>query len=352
MITSKARLIGAALCCALLVSLTAVGSASAATTLGDSLAGNPYPGTSGMVLLQVRNSDESLYAGSPVGGVLTSISVKASGSAGTVRVTLERQSSPFNTPTNFTGFTKLADVAIAVPTADPFGVVTTVPTQTTILPGDRFGLEVDSSNVSTNVLQVSSSTGACAYSSFSSPAAVGTARDFYTAGGSCSYVPSVQGTVEPDADADGYGDETQDLCPTDATRQTACPAIVGPGLLPAPPADLVITAVKSKSKRGASATRSFIVKNIGGTAAAPMTFSIKSTKALKKLNFVKGCTNAKGGKSCTVAKLDPNASVTIKITVAPKKATSTKITAKVSTVGETAIADNSVSTTVKFKLKK
>ena len=29
-------------------------------------------------------------------------------------------------------------------------------------------------------------------------------------------------TVEPDADGDGYGDETQDQCPTQATTQGAC----------------------------------------------------------------------------------------------------------------------------------
>jgi hypothetical protein len=30
--------------------------------------------------------------------------------------------------------------------------------------------------------------------------------------------------VEPDADGDGFGDETQDLCAADPTRQTACVA--------------------------------------------------------------------------------------------------------------------------------
>jgi len=35
--------------------------------------------------------------------------------------------------------------------------------------------------------------------------------------------PDIAAAVEPDADADGYGDETQDLCATDATIQTACP---------------------------------------------------------------------------------------------------------------------------------
>ena len=30
--------------------------------------------------------------------------------------------------------------------------------------------------------------------------------------------------IEPDADRDGYGDETQDLCSSDASTQGACPA--------------------------------------------------------------------------------------------------------------------------------
>jgi hypothetical protein len=31
--------------------------------------------------------------------------------------------------------------------------------------------------------------------------------------------------VEPDADQDGYGDETQDLCPTSATTALPCPVL-------------------------------------------------------------------------------------------------------------------------------
>ncbi|MEA2347119.1 MAG: hypothetical protein QOG62_906 [Thermoleophilaceae bacterium] len=44
---------------------------------------------------------------------------------------------------------------------------------------------------------------------------------------------NVAATLEADADKDGYGDETQDLCPTDATSQAACkvpgaPDVKGP----------------------------------------------------------------------------------------------------------------------------
>ena len=33
---------------------------------------------------------------------------------------------------------------------------------------------------------------------------------------------SISATLEPDADNDGFGDETQDLCPTDAAKQAEC----------------------------------------------------------------------------------------------------------------------------------
>ena len=40
-------------------------------------------------------------------------------------------------------------------------------------------------------------------------------------------------TVEPDADRDGFGDETQDLCPTDASTQGSCPTPPGDTTAPA-----------------------------------------------------------------------------------------------------------------------
>jgi hypothetical protein len=39
---------------------------------------------------------------------------------------------------------------------------------------------------------------------------------------------NVSAMLEPDADGDGYGDETQDRCPTDATAQGMCPDRVAP----------------------------------------------------------------------------------------------------------------------------
>jgi hypothetical protein len=79
--------------------------------------------------------------------------------------------------------------------------------------------------------------------------------------------------VEPDADGDGFGDETQDQCPTDASTQGPCPAKAPPvapaPVAPAPPAPPVLSA-SAVAKRGlvtvtltASAQASVTV---GGTA--------------------------------------------------------------------------------------
>jgi hypothetical protein len=46
---------------------------------------------------------------------------------------------------------------------------------------------------------------------------------------------NLSATVEPDADRDGFGDETQDKCPTDAERREPC-LVLAPPPTPAPPA--------------------------------------------------------------------------------------------------------------------
>jgi hypothetical protein len=44
-----------------------------------------------------------------------------------------------------------------------------------------------------------------------------------------NYQAPIAGVVEPDADSDGYGDETQDLCATDGATHDACPPSGGTG---------------------------------------------------------------------------------------------------------------------------
>jgi len=62
---------------------------------------------------------------------------------------------------------------------------------------------------------------------------------------SMGYRANISATVEPDADQDGFGDETQDQCPSDATTHRPCPILVCPtaiattqGACPGPPLQL------------------------------------------------------------------------------------------------------------------
>jgi hypothetical protein len=141
----------------------------------------------------------------------------------------------------------------------------------------------------------------------------------YLVGACNANTPAVRGTVEPDADLDGFGDETQDLCPTDAGRQTACLT----------PANIVLKAVKSKSKTVSSASRSFTLTNTGQVASALVPFSVKSSKKVKNLRIVKGCkpTSKKKPTSCSIASIAPGAKVTIKVKMSIKTAKKTTLTA-------------------------
>ena len=51
----------------------------------------------------------------------------------------------------------------------------------------------------------------------------------FTVKSSVTGSPQYNADVEPDADRDGFGDVTQDACPTDATAQGACPPAPGGG---------------------------------------------------------------------------------------------------------------------------
>lgn len=335
-------------------------SASASTTVGQPYAGiDPLAWQQNVSIAPRRNYDVggSIYEGFEVGGVLTSISIKTSQNAGNVGVSVLRKTADINA--NDASFLSVSTTNIPVPEDfSSAGTVTTVPTRIAVAAGDRFAAN-------------SSATGTYYLGSLPSVDPVDMNHCFYSFAAhltgetvdylstNCNnFVPLVQGTVEADADGDLYGDETQDLCPTRATIQSACPIVVvcsSPCEPPEPdplPANLAIAAVKSKAKLGSSATRSFRVKNIGSSAATPVTFSLRASRKVKKFTFVRGCTGVKGGKSCTIPSIAIGTSVTIKVKVTPKASTSTKLTASVNTPGETAISDNSARTSVKFKLKK
>jgi hypothetical protein len=84
-----------------------------------------------------------------------------------------------------------------------------------------------------------------------------------TAGNETGFQNPVTVTVEPDADGDGYGDETQDQCPTDASTQGPCP-VAKTTTPPPPPAAPVLSA-------SAAAKKTLLTVNVTTTAQASVT---------------------------------------------------------------------------------
>jgi hypothetical protein len=87
----------------------------------------------------------------------------------------------------------------------------------------------------------------------------------------------VSATVEPDADNDGFGDETQDKCPLGASTQAECPVIVLDSFALAKKASIVVLVAASESAS----------VSVGGTAKLPKGAKKASASAKAKLKKVK-----------------------------------------------------------------
>jgi hypothetical protein len=124
-------------------------------------------------------------------------------------------------------------------------------------------------------------------------------------------------TVEPDADGDGYGDETQDQCPTDASTHEACPTSSSP-----PP--------KTRSTQAPQSAPS--------TQATPSTQIALSASAAAKKTFL------------TVSlTTTAQASVTVSGTVKIGKGKSVKLSGNTQIVGPGALAKFTVLFPAKLK---
>ena len=90
---------------------------------------------------------------------------------------------------------------------------------------------------------------------------------------------SVAATVESDADKDGFGDDTQDACPTDATRQDPCPASTADKRAPS-------LALKSSSRQDVLANRAVLVtvtSDENGTASGNGNLTVPGASQVFKL---------------------------------------------------------------------
>lgn len=194
------------------VSLSMAPSAIAGTEFGDEcLADTAQPD---LTLTQLqRASGSGLPLTAPSAGIITSWTVRVAPGfpvqAAPVRLKLLR---PALAPNTFRVVGESADASAGIPA---FTQVTRIPVQV----GDRLGL------------YTSGGDGTLACSTSVEGDTLGTYKGEALSGLEWAFAPvakfrlPVSAKIEPDADGDGYGDETQDACPKSADHHAGCPFV-------------------------------------------------------------------------------------------------------------------------------
>ena len=205
-------------------------SASASQTFGSDLtlaadtsgpATCPAPGPNCTVLLLGVRTGNAFPVQSPIDGIVTSFNIKTAGpETVTFRIAREVSTAGFPATARETGPT------VTLPGAGQYNVPARVPVQM----GDEVGYDTVLDQ-SYSVLAGCGINGGFAF--IYSPALVNGVSQTEASNSGCEHL--VNAVVEPDADHDGYGDETQDQCPTDASTQGPCPTSSTPTPVPPPP---------------------------------------------------------------------------------------------------------------------
>ena len=143
----------------------------------------------------------------PSAGVITAWSFQADASPPQLEFKVAR-------PVGGNSFTILGESTLKAPTPNTLNTYTDV--RIPVQPGDVIGLyTATSGNCNRQVVS-----GGYSYHYVVGDVAAGTTQPFNASSG---YQHDISARLEPDADNDGFGDETQDRCPTDPTTQAGCP---------------------------------------------------------------------------------------------------------------------------------
>jgi hypothetical protein len=205
------------------------GSAGAATVFGADMTQPANITSANLSIVNVIQPNGMVDNGAPVSGILTSVRIKTSGVAGTgvIRVLAEVDHPSAST---FTFNNTAPEIPVTV-TADATneGHITQVLTRRPIAAGQRLGWQTTSSSGALTE-QYNAPSGECAFSFLTH--SLGADLTYSTF--NCNHnLLLASGTIEADADGDGFGDDTQDGCPTNATTHGPCPTI--PSSTPPPP---------------------------------------------------------------------------------------------------------------------
>ena len=195
--------------------IAAPGTASAATTLGETFV-PPEGFTQPSIGLQAQSPGNGYTV--PSAGVITSWSFQAS--FGAVPQGLELK---VGRPAGGTDFTIVGESAPKNPTSNQLNTYTDVAIP--VQPGDVIGLWPGTAVFEGRFLK--SLDESAGFRGVTHPGDLAP-NDTDAFDGPNSYQVDVSAKLEPDADHDGFGDETQDQCSTNASTQGACAAAPTP----------------------------------------------------------------------------------------------------------------------------
>ncbi len=142
----------------------------------------------------------------------------------------------------------------------------------------------------------------------------------------------ISAIIEPDADGDGYGDETQDQCPTDASTQGPCPA---PKVAPAqtPPITLSTSAAARKGLVTVTLTSSAqATVTVGGSVKLSNGKTVKlsgGTQIVAPGALAKFTVLFPAKLKAALKKLLPNKKLTVSLSASAPGATTKNLTVKV-----------------------
>lgn len=192
-------------------------SASGAVTIGpDPLPERTSVITQGGASIYTSGVVPGVTLGSPQDGVIVRWRARRGQGPGALpadTITL-RVLRPTGTANEFTAAGTSDAEAVPAGGSDPISVYE-FPTRMPIKAGDRVGLGTSTGSFPNREIP------GAAYLVRIGALADGQTATF-AAGAFADRAVLINADIEPDADADGFGDETQDLCPTDPTKQGDC----------------------------------------------------------------------------------------------------------------------------------
>jgi hypothetical protein len=279
--------------------------AQGATTVGSSLPG-PVDANGGCAgastfCTSVLETVGGVQASSPVSGIITSWTITSNNAIPSL---MSLRVAAFTGPATYLG------VSTGAARQVPAGAVsTTFSERLPIAAGQYIGL--DHRNFDSGIFRSIPTSTTRTWSNHLQDG------DSRAADGGAAGELLLQARVEPDADGDGFGDETQDACPSDRGVQSACPVVPGAiaPVLPDPTPPRASASFPATGKLGSVLSKGLVANvsvNEPASVDGAATVAVKSFKARVNAQVAAGATAVSTpGSARLVMKFDRKAKKTL-----------------------------------------